>query len=298
MGKFYDAIMGLIVGDALGVPFEFHKRDTFKAVDMVGYGTYDQPPGTWSDDSSLTLATVESIVRMGKIDPDDIMHNFYQWLFFGEFTPFGKVFDVGNTTRMAIQKYRYEGEKPINCGGKFEFENGNGSLMRILPVVFTDCTMQTVYDVSSLTHAHDISKTACGIYFNIAQYLLKGEEKCEAVKAACEKSGGVPAEFESIPVINSSPVDRSEIKSTGYVVDSLEAALWCFLNSDSYKECVLKAVNLGDDTDTIAAIAGGLAGIYYGIGGEKGIPEEWIEQIKRLDYIKDLCESFENKILK
>ena len=296
MGKFYDAIIGLVVGDALGVPFEFHKRDTFKAVDMVGYGTYDQPPGTWSDDSSLTLATVESIVRMGKIDPDDIMHNFYQWLFFGEFTPFGKVFDVGNTTRMAIQRYRYEGEKPINCGGSSLMDNGNGSLMRILPLAFTSHSYQDIENVSSLTHSHHISKNVCNLYDDIARYLLKGNDKNTAVRKATFLTCQYYTEFQRIWRIADYP--REEIKSTGYVVDSLEAALWCFLNSDSYKECVLKAVNLGDDTDTIAAIAGGLAGIYYGIGGEKGIPEEWIEQIKRLDYIKDLCESFENKILK
>ena len=296
MGKFYDAIMGLIVGDALGVPFEFHKRDTFKAVDMVGYGTYDQPPGTWSDDSSMTLATVESIARLGKIDPDDIMHNFYYWLFHGEFTPFGKVFDVGNTTIKAIQKYRYEGVTPLNCGGSSLMDNGNGSLMRILPLAFIKHSYQDIVNVSSLTHSHGISITACNIYDNIARELIAGTEKSIAVKNALRF--GAPAEFKRIEFINSSPVKRSEIKSTGYVVDSLEAALWCFLNSGSYKECVLMAVNIGDDTDTIAAIAGGLAGIYYGIGGEKGIPKEWIEQIKRLDYIIDLCESFENKILK
>ena len=167
--------------------------------------------------------------------------------------------------------------------------------MRILPMAFIPCNMLDVYDVSYLTHAHYISEIACGIYYNIAHYLIKGEQKHEAVKSACFVSGGVPAPFERIEIINTCPVDRDEIKSTGYVVNSLEAALWCFLNTDNYRDCILTAVNLGEDTDTIAAIAGGLAGIYYGVGGEKGIPEAWIEQIARKEYIKELCDAFENK---
>lgn len=295
MGKFYDAIIGFVVGDALGVPFEFCKRDTFKATDMIGYGTYNQQPGTWSDDSSLTLATIESMVRTGRIDPDDIMHNFYKWYFFGEFTPYGQVFDVGNTTKMAIQRYRYEGVKPLHCGGTDVRDNGNGSLMRILPLAFTGCGIRKVYAVSDLTHAHCISEIACGIYYNIAKALIEGYSKHDAVKWACSVSGGVPAEFERIECMNMIPVDRSDIKSTGYVIDTLEAALWCFLTTDSFKDCVLTAVNLGDDTDTVAAISGGLAGIYYGIGGDKGIPEEWISQIARKEWIKYLCDEFEGK---
>lgn len=286
MGKFYDGIMGLVVGDALGVPFEFKKRDTFKATDMVGYGTYYQPVGTWSDDSSLTLATVESMERMGRIDLNDIMRNFSGWLTFGAFTPYGNTFDVGNTTRGAI--YRFEcGMSPKECGGKTIMDNGNGSLMRILPLAFTTCNSKEIRNVSALTHAHEISKQACEIYIFFARDLIAGEDK-ELLSAY-----GLSEGFERLETIQN--LKRDEIKSTGYVVDSLEAALWCFLNTDNYRDCVLEAVNLGEDTDTIAAIAGGLAGIYYGVGGEKGIPEGWIEQIARKEYIKDLCDAFENK---
>ena len=106
MGKIYDGIIGLVVGDALGVPVEFRRRDTYKVSDMIGYGTYEQPPGTWSDDSSLTLATLESIARLGRIEPADIMQNFAKWYFEAEFTPYGEVFDVGSTTREAILHYQ------------------------------------------------------------------------------------------------------------------------------------------------------------------------------------------------
>ena len=144
--KIYDGIMGLVVADAVGVPFEFKKRDTFKADKMTGYGTYNQPPGTWSDDSSLTLATVASMGRTGKIDPADIMDNFFMWLDDGAYTPYGKVFDVGGSTRKAISRYA-NGIEPLNCGGKTRMDNGNGALMRILPLAFVPHTAQDILKV-------------------------------------------------------------------------------------------------------------------------------------------------------
>lgn len=290
MGKIYDGIMGLVVADALGVPFEFKKKDTFKAVDMVGYGTYNQPPGTWSDDSSLTLATLESLGRLGRIDLKDIMRNFYNWYMFGKFTPYGHVFDVGNTTQMAIQRYR-KGIPPILCGGGGFRDNGNGSLMRILPLAFIEHSNRDIFDVSALTHAHDISQLACFRYIEIVERLIAGKEKQDVV----ESEFMFPAEFDRIDKI--ATLSRDEIKSTGYVIDTLEAALWSFLTTGNYRDCVLAAVNLGDDTDTVAAVAGGLAGIYYGVGGEKGIPQEWIEQIARKDWIQKLCDKLSEGVI-
>lgn len=284
MGKIYDGIMGLVVGDALGVPFEFKQRDTFKAVDMVGYGTYNQPAGTWSDDSSMTLATLESLGRCKRIDLSDIMRNFYRWYIAGDFTPNGYVFDVGNTTRTAIQRYKY-GVQPIKCGGKGYMDNGNGSLMRILPLAFVEHSNSDILKVSALTHAHDISLFACFRYVEIAEKLISGAEKQDVI----ESEYGFPVDFDRIDKIGT--LSRDEIKSSGYVVDTLEAALWCFMTTSSYRDCVLAAVNLGEDTDTVAAVAGGIAGIYYGVGGEKGIPQEWIEQIARKEWIKELCEN-------
>ncbi len=289
MNKFYSAIMGLVVGDALGVPFEFAKRDTFTATDMIGYGTYNQPVGTWSDDSSMTMATVTSLAKLGKIDLHDIMINFYKWYRFDAFTPYGKVFDIGNTTKAAINRF-LKGESVHKCGGDSVMNNGNGSLMRILPLAFIDCNFQDIYNVSSLTHAHDISKTACAFYVNTARNLIRGRKKLTAIY---DYEYRLPKEFNRIRRIYE--LSRDDIRSTGYVIDTLEAALWCFLSAKSYKECVLTAVNLGEDTDTVAAIAGGLAGIYYGIGGENGIPEEWIEQIAQKDWIKLRCDEFESK---
>lgn len=286
MNKIYDAVMGLVVGDALGVPVEFKARDTFHVDDMIGYGTYNQPPGTWSDDSSLTLATMESIIRKGGIDPADMMNNFsVEWYYKGEFTPYGKVFDIGGTTEAAIRRFN-SGIEPLKCGLNHYKHNGNGSLMRILPLALMPSSVTDINNVSSLTHAHEISRRACRLYVGTAEQLLKGASLWEVI--GC--SGIWVKEFDRISKIYK--VNRDEIRSTGYVVDTLEAALWCVYHTSSYRDCVLTAVNLGGDTDTIAAVAGGLAGIVYGCGGESGIPDEWIAQIARKDWISDLCERF------
>ena len=285
MNKIYDAVMGLIVGDALGVPVEFKARDTFHVDDMIGYGTYNQPPGTWSDDSSLTLATMESIIRKGGIDPADMMWNFSRWLNHTAFTPHGKVFDVGGTTEAAIRRFQ-NGIEPLKCGLNHYKHNGNGSLMRILPLALFPSSMNDINEISSLTHAHEISRRACRLYVGTAEQLFKGRTVSECISY----SGIWVKEFDRIPKIYK--LNRDEIKSTGYVVDTLEAALWCVYHTRSYRDCVLTAVNLGGDTDTIAAVAGGLAGIIYGCGGESGIPDEWIAQIARKDWISDLCERF------
>lgn len=286
MNKIYDGIMGLVVGDALGIPVEFKKRDTYKITDMTGYGTYNQPPGTWSDDSSMTLATLESIGRLGKIDCDDIMRNFCKWFEYGEFTPYGTVFDIGGATQRAIQRFR-SGTKPSECGGKDIMDNDNGALMRILPIVFVPHTPFDIMNVAALTHNHVISNLGCGIYVAIAEMLLSGKNKIEVMQMIQEFIDLLSPEYSRLPNIQA--LKRSEIKSSGYVVDTLEAALWCFLTTNTYSECVLTAVNLGEDTDTVAAVAGGLAGLLYGCGGESGIPDKWIEQIPKRDWIKALC---------
>lgn len=295
MNKVYDGIMGLVVGDALGVPVEFKKRDTYKVTDMIGYGTHNQPPGTWSDDSSLTLATLDSMVKLGKIDPVDIMQNFFHWLDDGMFTPYGKVFDVGGGTRRAITRYA-NGTDPVKCGGRTRMDNGNGALMRILPVALlpesTTYKQDEFFSVAHLTHAHFLSDFGCIVYAAIVENLMNGKGK-ESVSAGIEsfqhnvENISMLAEYNRLPNIQA--LQREEIRSSGYVVDTLEAALWCFLNTNTYRDCVLTAVNLGEDTDSVAAVAGGLAGIHYGCGGESGIPNEWIAQIPRRDWIKDLC---------
>lgn len=282
------AMLGLIVADALGVPFEFKERDTFKVTGMTGYGTHNQPAGTWSDDSSMTLATLDSFIKKDEIDLHDIMRKFLAWYMDNSYCPHGVCFDIGHTVAKALGRYDegsfYSHSKPTCYGGRGFNDNGNGSLMRILPIAFVEHTVDDILDLSSLTHAHEISLMSCRLYVQIAENLMNGMSKEEAITnlRCCVD------ECENIPKMKDYP--REKIRSTGYVIDSFEAAVWSFVNSESYSECVIKAVELGGDTDTVAAIAGGLAGIYYGIGGEKGIPEEWIDTLARKDWIMEMLD--------
>ncbi len=308
--KMLDGIMGLVVGDALGVPAEFRSREQLKetpVTDMQGYGTYDVPKGSWSDDSSMALATLAAL-KYG-IDLNRIMDNFVAWERNGEFTPAGEVFDEGITCRMAISNYIKFGDIEI-CGMADEKSNGNGSLMRILPVCIylaglqsrgemnDDNAIKTIHGVSALTHAHMRSKVACGIYFfcvrkimnrmgTILNLLQAGVDEAFAYYARRSESREELKYFDRIrDLTRFRQLSDEDINSGGYVIDSIEASLWCLLTTCSYAECVLKAVNLGRDTDTTAAIAGGLAGLYYGYDK---IPEEWKQDIIRREWIERLC---------
>lgn len=261
MKKLKAAIYGFAVGDALGVPFEFKIRGRFHCRDMIGYGTWNQPAGAWSDDTSMTLATCDSIREKGKIDYNDLAQKFIDWRFDSWYTATGKVFDCGYTTNGALEFMRH-GVPVLSCGGAGEYDNGNGSLMRMLPLAFIDCTDEEIKNVSSLTHAHNTATKICVEYVQITRGLLAGKNLVETFG-------------ESYYIYKHAP--ESVIYSTGYVVDTFSAAKWALINSTSYTDCVLKAVNLGGDTDTIGAIAGGWAGILYGY---KSIPKTWIRQLK------------------
>lgn len=260
-----DAVYGVAVGDALGVPVEFRARDTYRIDGMTGGGTHNKPAGTFSDDTSLTLATANSIRICGGIDADDMRERYRAWLEEGAYVVDGDVFDVGNTTARAL-------ESGLGQAGKRD--NGNGSLMRIVPLAFVDgVTDEQIGAVSAITHAHETAKRACVIYVRLAQALLGGTSVEEAIGSLGEHD--MPAPFDRLPRIAS--LLRDDIRSTGYVVDTLEAALWCLAATDSFEDAVLTAVNLGDDTDTVGAVAGGLAGIAYGYGA---IPPAWIGALR------------------
>ena len=306
--KAYGGVLGLCVGDALGVPVEFVSRSELKrnpVTDMIGYGTYNLPPGSWSDDTSLSLCLLDSLAT--GLDYHDIMQKFLLWLNDSEYTPHGSVFDIGNTCKESISRYA-KNIAPLECGGTSEYDNGNGSLMRVLPILFYlhsihqedfplfNDSFDVIHDVSALTHAHDRSKIACGFYITIAERLMNSTEIksgiYEGISQALQFYSGKDKYRNELGhyrrIFDESFIDlpENEIRGSGYVVDTLEAALWCLLNTDSYESCVLKAVNLGGDTDTVAAVAGGLAGLFYGLAA---IPQKWLCQIARLDFIKGLC---------
>lgn len=294
--KVKDGICGFVVGDALGVPVEFYSRKELEknpVVDMEGYGTYNQPKGTWSDDSSMTIATMYSILNKKCIDYADIMDEFCKWAFEGKHTPHGERFDIGNTTSRGLDRYR-KGEEPLKSGGTSTHDNGNGSLMRILPLAYIpNIDYETIENISALTHGHDRSKIACVLYVEIAKSMLKNDLTIdEHINNACEKIKNYYEDNEELEEFNRIfNNDFSEgIRSGGYVIDTIETVVYCLKNTDNYKDAVLMAVNFGIDTDTNAAICGGLAGIYYGFDE---IPVDWIESIYKLDEILSLCEKFE-----
>lgn len=292
--KFNSAVLGFIVGDALGVPVEFKPRfelDENPVTNMRGFGTYNQPPGTWSDDTSMILATIENFADWKKPEPYQCMVNFSDWLFGGHFTPYGKAFDVGNTTRKAITNF-VTGVKPWGLNG--EWDNGNGALMRMLPFAFMpgDITnkLNTAREYAALTHSHELNLLACEFFVEVVDTLIRGVDGwLESAYSVITFKGDPTGAFARIPRIGE--LTRDEIKSSGYVIDTLEAALWCFITTDNYRDAVLAAVNLGEDTDTVAAIVGGLAGLKY---GEGAIPREWLTKIARLDYIRGLLADAES----
>ena len=327
-----DILFGIAVGDAIGVPVEFKSRQTIArnpVTDMIGYGTHRQPPGTWSDDSSLSFCLADSLSNGYNID--DIASKFVKWMDEGYWTPYGEVFDIGNTTRNAINNLK-KGCDPTFAGETGDYANGNGSLMRILPLLphvihlDFDERYQIIRDVSSITHRHPRSILGCIIFMEYALNLLNEDPLLSLQKLSLDFQNHLenypemakemhhyhrlldgmknreydalkisdPKAYQkinfmeaSMPSIARAGVDT--IRSGGYVVDTLVASIWCMVNSTNYKEAILLAVNLGDDTDTTGAVTGGLAALYYGF---ESIPENWVSQLARKDDIDKLSERF------
>lgn len=307
-----NGIIGFAIGDALGVPAEFKSRNELKRYpikDMIGYGTYNLPEGTWSDDTSMTLATIHSIVETGTIDTNDMADKFLKWYRNAEYTATNKTFDIGRTTLQALAKYELKQDEAVNCGENGEYDNGNGSLMRILPIAYyiyynnikdNRKIYELVKNVSSITHAHEVSILGCYIYVIYTLSILEEKDKNKAYMTIKEADYSMFSEnaltkYSRILKDDISKFTLDEISSSGYAVSTLEAVMWLFLNANDYNTTILKAVNLGEDTDTVAAITGGLLGIYYGIDS---IQNSWKKLLKRYDYIVELCNKFDNLVNK
>ena len=300
---FKDILFGLAIGDALGVPFEFRSRKSIALnpiTDMIGFGTHSQPPGTWSDDSSLTFCLAEALTN--GFDLNRIAKNFIRWYKEAYWTAHEEVFDVGNSTLESIQNL-WNGFSPEVSGGFEEVDNGNGSLMRILPLVgfIRDMPIEDRFiltkKVSAITHAHIRSVIACFYYLEFARMILLGKDKFDAYRQLQSlvpeylfKLNINPAEITLFDRLLSRDISKcmeEEIESSGYVLHTLEASVWCILTTDNYKDAVLKAVNLGGDTDTTAAVAGGMAGLIYGC---ETIPEKWLIVLAKRKEIQDLAD--------
>lgn len=307
--------IGFSLADALGVPVEFRSREQLTqnpVKTMQGFGTHHQKEGTWSDDSSLAFCLAESLTY--GYDLKDMAMKFIQWRNAELWTPYGRVFDIGIQTSSAIEALT----KIIhskNCESlallKYEtgeYTNGNGSLMRILPLLFyikgkkMSEQFDIIRDVSALTHGHIRAAIACLIYLKFAEFISEGY----SIKEAYEKmqyrihlffkeqkiSDREIKHFNRVVENNISTYPEDEISSGGYVVHTLEAGLWCLLTTNSYLEAVFKAINLGDDTDTTATVVGGIAGYFYGLDD---VPKQWIETLARKDDIVKLSENYLEK---
>ncbi len=317
INKMYGALFGIAVGDALGVPFEFRSKEEMlknPATDMIGFGSHNQPIGTWSDDTSLSLCLAESLLN--GYDIVDVSKKFIAWKEGKLWTARGEVFDIGITTAQSIRELK----RIIESGQIAELnalkylareqDNGNGSLMRILPLLFeikglsASEQFEKIWEISALTHKHIRAAMACFIYLKLAELILLGLAKEQAYTEMRNQVSKFWAdsnfpEFETIHFNSTILHDirsksHSELRSSGYVIDSLESSLWFFMEKDNYRDIVLSIVNLGEDTDTGAAIAGGLAGLYYGL---ESIPEDWLLKLAHYGDIKLLIEKIAKRYL-
>lgn len=309
MIRIYGTLYGGIIGDMLGVPVEFEERDTFKIRGVTGYGTYNQPEGTWSDDTSLTLCLIENIIEKG--NTKSLMNKFVEYEERGYKTPFGKMFDIGRATSNSICKFK-NGMLPNECGGNSEYDNGNGAIMRIAPVTFLLINehdfkkrIEIIKEYTEITHSHPRSIVGSIIYIELLLGLYNSYSVEETLKKIlkCFENGFNEShiyreelkQYSRIFNKDFRNLKRNEIKSSGYIVDTLEASIWCLLTTRNFKKAILKAINLGDDTDTVGTITGSLAGIYYGMNK---IPKKWLVKIVNKNEVDDLIYKFSKEIAK
>ena len=293
----------------MGVPVEFEDREKLinkPVTSMLGYGSHDVEAGVYSDDTSMTLATMDSIIKQnGIINYNDIADKFCNWVNNNEYTATNKIFDIGMTTKYALIKYFNNKIDATMCGGTNINENGNGSLMRMLPIALY-CFYKNIKDdneiftlvknSSSITHAHDISILGCYIYVRYVISLLETKNKISSYNFIKKLDYSmfieeVKLEYSRILFSDISTLNINDVNSSGYVVDTLEAVFWIILNCSNYNESIIGAINLGGDTDTIGAITGSIAGILYGYDN---ISKRWISKLENKDYIDEIIIKFEN----
>jgi len=300
------ALLGFAVGDALGVPVEFRHRSELRrdpVKDMRGFQVHCQPPGTWSDDSALSFQLIENLIE--GYDPEKLGQRFVGWYLRGEWSAHEHCFDIGVSTSKALRRIEH-GIPAREAGENGEYSNGNGALMRVWPLAFLlldepdlSVRYRWIREVSNLTHRHVRSAIGSLLFAEVLRQLLLGVEKSEAYRLARQETSAfltllpVPADelelFRRVLDGNIAELPETEIYSSGYVVHTLEAALWSFLTTTNYKAATLRAVNLGDDTDTVGALTGLLAAVAYGTAS---IPAAWRKVLARHDDIRDLAGRF------
>ncbi len=292
------SLFGLAVGDALGTTLEFERPGTFEPLtDMVGGGPFRLQPGEWTDDTSMALCLAESLVEKRAFDPLDQMERYVRWKRTGYYSVKGHCFDIGNATRRALNRFEQSGD-PFS-GSTDPNTAGNGSIMRLAPVpmAFAHAPMEAIRlagESSRTTHAARACVDACRFMAGVIVGAISGASNAElttqgyAPVAGAWEEKPLCSEVAEVAAGSYLVKEPPAIRGTGYVVHSLEAALWAFANSSSFREGALMAVNLGDDADTTGAVYGQIAGAHYGLSG---IPTSWVEKLAMRARIEELAEA-------
>jgi ADP-ribosyl-[dinitrogen reductase] hydrolase len=311
--RYRGAMLGLAVGDALGVPAEFQERGTFpKITEMIGGGPFRLNPGEWTDDTTMALCLANSLIEKNGFDGKDQMEKYWSWVENGYMSSNGRMFDIGDTTSGALCKYRKTGD--YCAGSTDEKSSGNGSLMRLAPIPLFYPTLTPIHPekilipnfinyaiaMSMTTHgSNDCILSCCHLSGMIVGCLLdKTKEEILSPMYCPQPTLYQGQEFSPLllDIIMGGYKNKTEdqIKSTGYVLHTLEAALWCFYNTDTFEDGLIKAVNLGHDSDTTGAVYGQLAGAYYGV---QAIPQRWLDKIVKRDIIITVADNlFDNRL--
>lgn len=288
--RFRGCLLGLAVGDAVGTTVEFQPRGSFPPVtDMTGGGPFGLNPGAWTDDTSMALCLASSLLWVGGFDARDQMNRYCNWADYGYLSSIGQCFDIGNTVRRALDRYRETGD-PFS-GATDPFSAGNGSIMRLAPVpmfYFPDRerALHFAAESSRTTHGAPECLDACRLLADLLVRALGGAGKEEILAGSDPGQVASPA-IQAIARGDYRRKPAAGVRGTGYVVESLEAALWCFATTESFEDAILAAANLGDDADTTAAVCGQVAGAFY---GESAIPERWRERLVMRDEIRGLAD--------
>ena len=291
--RFRGCLLGLAVGDALGTTVEFSSRGSFAPVtDMVGGGPFDLEPGEWTDDTSMALCLATSLLECGGFDARDQMERFCRWAETGYLSSNGRCFDIGGTVSQALAEYRRSGD-PLS-GSTDPMSAGNGCIMRLAPVPMffhrdLEAAVRYSAESSRTTHGAEECVDACKLFGSMIVKALLGKSKDEVLSGG-DGLGPLAPRIQAIASGAYRVKKKEDIRGSGYVVECLEAALWCFLETDNFRDAVLEAVNLGDDADTTGAVCGQIAGAFY---GESDIPMEWRRQLVMSEQIGEWAESLE-----
>jgi ADP-ribosyl-[dinitrogen reductase] hydrolase len=284
------AMLGLAVGDALGATLEFSRRDSNPMVrDLVGGGPFGLKPGEWTDDTSMALCLADSLIARRGLDPDDLLKRFVAWWRQGTNSNVaGICFDIGNTTRASLRRFEQTGQ--LAAGPEDPNQAGNGSLMRLVPVAIfaagDAAEAERLADLQSrTTHPAPVAHEACRLFARKLTFALSGASKDRVLQA--EAWAGTP-EIADIAGGGWRDKPRHDISSSGYVVDTLEAALWCIDRSDTFEDAVILAANLGDDSDTVGAVTGQLAGAIW---RHRSIPDRWLEKVAWREHLIERAET-------